>query len=71
MPAKPETSYIERIAWEATKGIVGAEHAIPGGELYDGILQGLLGEVEAAYRRGVDASMVQLSLLPDAARVVG
>jgi hypothetical protein len=66
-----ELSHLERIAWEATKGIVGADAAIPGGDLYDGILSGLVATVEAAYRRGVAASMVQLSLLPDAAHVVG
>lgn len=64
-------AYVERMAWEATKGIVGSENAEPQGELYDAIVLGLVGVAESAYRRGVDASMVQLSLDPGMTRVVG
>lgn len=65
-----EQEYFARIAWAACGGIVGTEHRTPGGELYDGLLNGLIGVAEAAYQRGLDATMIQLSLVPDGARVV-
>lgn len=66
-----ETAYLERIAWEATKGIVGAENAQPGGELYEGIVRGLEAVADAAHARGLKSTMVQLSLVHDGAHVVG
>lgn len=66
-----DREYLARIAWKATVGIVGLDAAVPGGELYDGIHGGLVATVERAYQAGVATSMVQLSLLPDAAHAVG
>jgi mannitol/fructose-specific phosphotransferase system IIA component len=66
-----DADYIERIAWRATQGMVGHDVAIPHGELHDVITQALEAIAERAYRRGVEASMVQLSLDPGMARVVG
>lgn len=71
MLTSEETAYLARMAWEATKGIVGAEAAIPGGELYDGIFNGLLGVADAAHARGLASTVVQLSLIHDGAHVVG
>lgn len=66
-----EESYIARMAWEATKGIMGADSAVPDGELHDAIATAVTNIAEAAYQRGVQASMIQLSLVPDAVKAVG
>lgn len=63
--------YLDNIAWQATKGIVGADAAVPGGELYDSIRAGLDRACEEAHAAGLRSTMVQLSIVPDGAKVVG
>lgn len=63
--------YCERVAWEATKGVVGADSAVPDGELHDAFRRGLHACIEQAHSSGLSESMVQLSLVPDGARAVG
>lgn len=71
MISAEQSDYLERIAWEATKGIVGADVAERNGELHDAIVSGLSDIVQDAHEQGLRAAMVQLSILPDAAHVVG
>lgn len=71
MVSREQAEYLERIAWQAAKGIVGADAAQPGGALVDTILLGLIAVADDAYQRGVNASMIQLSIVPDGAKAVG
>lgn len=71
MLSKRQTDYVEHIAGEAAKGILGPDAHVPNGQLADAIHAALLAIVEEAYDLGVKASMVQLSFDPGMARVVG
>lgn len=66
-----EALYITRIAGEAAKGIVGPEAHGAHGQLADTIASALERIAENAHARGVAASMVQMSLVPDGAIAVG
>lgn len=66
-----DAAYIHTIAWRATQGLVGPEAAIPDGELFTSIELALTAIAERAYERGVNCAMVQLSIDPGMARVVG
>lgn len=62
---------LTNIAWEAARGIVGADVAVRGGELHDQLTNGLVAACEEAYRAGLAATMIQLSIDPELAKVVG
>lgn len=66
-----ECSYLERVARLAAEGATGAAGAVHTVELEATFLLALVGIGEAAYQRGVDASMIQLSIVPDLVRSVG
>lgn len=67
-PAQAE--YIARIAEKAAEGITGFPPARES-ELVDTIILALIDIAGQAEQRGVDATCVQLSIEPGAARVVG
>ena len=62
MPLR-DHEYVVKIAQEAAKGIVGEGVTRP--ELLEAsILDALVAIIEAAERRGLDAQMLQLSMIP-------
>lgn len=67
--AVSDMEYLRRIAQQAARGIAG-EGVLRPEVLEATIHDALLAIVDAAYQRGVQSSVVQLSLLPDGAHAL-
>lgn len=65
-----DVDYLRRMAHEAAHGILGYPPP-PESELSDSIFTSLCRVVDDAHERGLRATLVQLSLVPDGAHAVG